>query len=75
MLRKKKIPHWHSDNIVITWAVGHLLELKSPDEYNSELKDWRKSLDLLPYVPESFERRTFECQSELMNSIQEIVPG
>ena len=33
-VKDKKETHWQSENLIITWAVGHLLELKSPDEYS-----------------------------------------
>lgn len=38
----------------ITWAIGHLIELKNPHEYSGreELKKW--SLNTLPIVPENF---------------------
>ena len=52
---QKTDTHWLSDDIVITWAVGHLLELKTPEEYDDRLKDWRKSVELLPFIPEKFE--------------------
>jgi DNA topoisomerase-3 len=37
---------------VITWAVGHLVQLAEPDEYDPKLKRWR--MDDLPIVPEHF---------------------
>jgi DNA topoisomerase-3 len=37
----------------ITWALGHLATLKTPDEYDPALKRW--SLDRLPFVPAQFE--------------------
>ncbi len=37
---------------VITWAVGHLVQLAEPDEYDPKLKRWR--MDDLPIVPERF---------------------
>jgi DNA topoisomerase-3 len=37
---------------VITWAVGHLVQLAEPDEYKSEWKKWRMAD--LPIVPEHF---------------------
>lgn len=37
----------------VTWALGHLTELKRPDEYDPTLKRW--SLESLPFVPERFE--------------------
>ena len=52
---KKTDTHWESDDLVITWAVGHLLELKKPEEYDDRLKDWRKSVEMLPFIPEKFE--------------------
>ena len=52
---KKNDTHWESDDLIITWAVGHLLELKTPEEYDDRLKDWRKSVELLPFIPEKFE--------------------
>tara|TARA_B100001248_G_scaffold47657_1_gene30409 strand:+ start:3124 stop:5877 length:2754 start_codon:yes stop_codon:yes gene_type:complete len=52
---KKTDTHWESEDLIITWAVGHLLELKTPEEYDDRLKDWRKSIELLPFIPEKFE--------------------
>ncbi len=51
----KQDTHWQSDEIWITWAVGHLLELKTPEEYDEGFKNWRKSIDKLPFIPESFQ--------------------
>jgi DNA topoisomerase-3 len=37
---------------VITWAVGHLVQLAEPDEYDPKFKRWRMAD--LPIVPERF---------------------
>ena len=37
---------------VITWAVGHLVQLAEPDEYDDRFKKWRMAD--LPIVPEHF---------------------
>ncbi|MBV8432572.1 MAG: DNA topoisomerase III, partial [Solirubrobacterales bacterium] len=37
---------------VITWAVGHLVQLAEPDEYDDKFKKWRMAD--LPIVPERF---------------------
>jgi DNA topoisomerase III len=37
---------------VITWAVGHLVQLAEPDEYDPKFKRWK--MDDLPIVPEHF---------------------
>ena len=42
-----------SDDYVITWAVGHLVELADPEEYDEKFKKWRMAD--LPIVPEEFQ--------------------
>ncbi|MDX8153004.1 DNA topoisomerase 3 [Patulibacter brassicae] len=37
---------------VITWAIGHLVQLAEPDAYDKKFKRWR--MDDLPIVPERF---------------------
>src|SRR2546422_2985414 len=37
---------------VITWAVGHLVQVAEPDEYDPKFKRWR--MDDLPIVPDRF---------------------
>jgi DNA topoisomerase III len=44
--------HLESDEYVITWAVGHLVQLAEPEEYDEKLKRWRMAD--LPIVPDGF---------------------
>src|SRR3954447_21678759 len=37
---------------VVTWAVGHLVQLAEPDEYDPKFKKWRMAD--LPIVPDRF---------------------
>src|SRR5438477_9468614 len=37
---------------VVTWAVGHLVQLAEPDEYDDRFKKWRMAD--LPIVPDRF---------------------
>jgi DNA topoisomerase III len=41
-----------SDSHVVTWAVGHLVQLAEPDEYDPKYKKWRMAD--LPIVPDEF---------------------
>ncbi len=41
-----------ADEYVISWAVGHLVQLAEPDEYDPAYKRWR--MPDLPIVPEKF---------------------
>ncbi|HXK51734.1 MAG TPA: DNA topoisomerase 3 [Caldisericia bacterium] len=42
-----------SDQYIITWAVGHLLELAEPQDYDKGYKFW--TLEKLPILPKKFE--------------------
>ncbi len=45
----KKEGFFESDDHVITWAVGHLVELAEPEDYDPALKKWRvKDLPIIP---------------------------
>src|SRR5918998_1669080 len=44
--------HLEGDDYVITWAVGHLVGLAAPEEYDPKLKKWRFAD--LPILPERF---------------------
>lgn len=48
------------NGIVITWAIGHLVGLKEPDEYDPAFKKWQ--IATLPIIPETFELKTIGDQ-------------
>src|ERR671923_1216426 len=48
----KREGYLESDSHVVTWAVGHLVQLAEPDEYDPKFKKWRMAD--LPIVPEQF---------------------
>lgn len=41
-----------NDGYVITWCVGHLVELVYPEEYDEKYKKWK--LEDLPFLPEQY---------------------
>ena len=41
-----------SDAHIVSWAVGHLVQLAEPDEYDAKYKKWR--MNDLPIVPDRF---------------------
>ncbi|MGZ6675433.1 MAG: DNA topoisomerase, partial [Solirubrobacteraceae bacterium] len=47
---------------VITWAVGHLVQLAEPDEYDDKFKKWRMAD--LPIVPRTFKLVVRDERSE-----------
>ena len=44
-----------SDDTIVTFAVGHLVELIDPEDYDERFKKWRMAD--LPIVPEEFQLR------------------
>ena len=51
-VKKKGEGCFEGNEYVITWAVGHLVELYAPDDYDRKLKKWK--LETLPLIPEQF---------------------
>src|SRR5919202_2820241 len=51
-----------SDDYVITWAVGHLVQLAEPEEYDEKFKKWK--LADLPIVPEDFRLTPRDAKSK-----------
>lgn len=48
----RKNGYLENELYIITWAIGHLAELASPEDYDPGLKKW--SFNTLPIIPESF---------------------
>jgi DNA topoisomerase-3 len=51
-IRNKRDGYFEGNGYQITWAFGHLVELKEPDDYHKEWKRW--SLESLPIIPDKF---------------------
>jgi len=50
--QSKDKTHLLGDEYVVTWAIGHLVGLAEPDQYDPKLKKWRFAD--LPILPERF---------------------
>ncbi|MDD6144515.1 MAG: toprim domain-containing protein, partial [bacterium] len=62
-----------SDAYVVTWAIGHLVSLKEPEELDERYKKWRAAD--LPILPDKMElkvlpktRSQYSIVKKLMNS-------
>ncbi|WP_051345782.1 DNA topoisomerase 3 [Thermodesulfovibrio yellowstonii] len=60
-----------NEHYIITWAYGHLCELKEPEEYAPELKKW--SLDTLPIFPQRFEYRVIQSAKKQFEVIKKLL--
>jgi len=59
---KKHEGFLESDDYVVTHAVGHLVELSEPEDYDERLKKWRMAD--LPIVPDAFKLRPRDAKSK-----------
>lgn len=77
---KKSKGYIEGPRYVVTWALGHLVTLAEPDDYDKKLKQWR--IEDLPMLPEKMKLKVikqtshqFQVVKELMkrNDIEELV--
>ncbi len=71
-ISNKRDGYFEGNGYQITWAFGHLVELKEPDEYRPEWKRW--SLESLPIIPEQFglKARGDESAQKQLNTIKHL---
>lgn len=55
---------------IITWAIGHLVELKDPSEYKEEWKSW--SLTSLPILPTEFQFKVAYGKTEQFSAVKKL---
>lgn len=60
-----------SNGDVVTWAIGHLVSLAQPEEYNQDYKKW--SLDHLPIVPEEYMLTVVKNTSSQFKTIKNLL--
>ena len=63
--------YFESDTRVVTFAVGHLFELLSPEEVDEKYKRW--TLDALPILPEEFQLKPKQGQSDRIRTIRKLL--
>lgn len=56
---------------VITWGIGHLLELFLPQEYDEKYAKWK--IDNLPIVPEKFRYKVSEQTKSQYNVVKRLM--
>jgi DNA topoisomerase III len=61
---------WENDQFVVTFAVGHLLELPAPEDLDPKFKRW--TLDTLPILPEVFPLKPKAGASERLRIIKKL---
>ncbi|MCP4113968.1 MAG: DNA topoisomerase III [Desulfobacteraceae bacterium] len=70
-VKAKKDGYFEGDAHVITWAVGHLVELFEPDDYDAGLKKWR--VETLPLIPERFRYKPIKKTLKQFRTIKTLL--
>jgi len=68
---KKEKGYFESTNRIITWSIGHLVQLVPPDSYTSLWKAWK--WETLPMIPEQFKLETTKSGASQFRIIQSIL--
>jgi DNA topoisomerase-3 len=55
---------------IVTWAMGHLVELAEPHEYDQKYRNW--SLHTLPMLPERMKHRVIRQTAHQFRTIQSL---
>ncbi|MDR3144064.1 MAG: DNA topoisomerase 3 [Puniceicoccales bacterium] len=68
---KKFDDRFENDEYVISWAIGHLVELFMPEDIDPSLKRW--SLKTLPIIPETFKTKPIEKVKKRFNELKRLI--
>ncbi len=68
----QKIPGGlQNQNYIVTWALGHLVTLAMPEEYDEKYKNWDSSM--LPIIPEKFKTSVIKETSKQYHFVKELI--
>ena len=67
----KQTDHFENDKYVVTSAVGHLVEIKAPEEYDVKRGKW--SFAHLPVVPPHFDLAPIDKAKTRLNAVVKLV--
>lgn len=60
-----------SENVVVTWCVGHLVTMSYPEAYDPSLKRW--SLQTLPFLPKEFKYQIIDGVSKQFKIVEKLL--
>lgn len=67
---KKTKTYIEGKDYIVTWAMGHLVELADPSVYNSDWKEWK--MDYLPMLPERMKHKVIGKTGHQFSTIKSI---
>lgn len=68
---KREKGYISGNDYIVSWCVGHLVELADPDAYNPDYRKW--SLETLPIIPEEYQTKVSEHTAEQFKILQDLM--
>lgn len=68
---KKGIGYIEGEKYIITWAIGHLVTLYDPKDYDIQLKKWSRSM--LPITPEEIKLKAIPRTRDQLSIIYKLI--
>lgn len=62
--------YYEGDSQIVTWCVGHLVELDSMDSYDPRFREWRP--EYLPFIPDKFRYKVSDSTRDQFNVIKSL---
>ncbi len=67
----KSKTHFESDQYIVSYAIGHLVAIKYPEEIDIKYKSW--SLANLPVIPDEFPLKGLSGTKGQLNALQKLI--
>lgn len=67
---QKNKSYMEGNQYIVTWALGHLIELKMPEHYDTKYKTW--NLEDLPIIPEKMGLKVMKQTSNQYRAIEAL---
>ncbi|WP_036729055.1 DNA topoisomerase III [Peptoniphilus mikwangii] len=68
---KKNNGYFESNNKIVTWALGHLVTLSTPEEYDKRYEKW--NLEDLPIIPNKMKLSVIKSSRAQFNIVKELI--
>lgn len=68
---KRNDGYLESENLVVTWCVGHLIAMSYPEAYGEQYRKWR--FDTLPFLPDQFRYEVIPSSGKQFRIVKKLL--
>lgn len=68
---KKENGYLTSDSYIVSWAIGHLVTLSEPEDYNENLGRW--TFNTLPIIPDTIKLKPIKNTKDQLNILYKLM--